>query len=158
MCSPLAEDHATLKRSADGWVPLQPWDHLWYSTSVSELCTQWGRNKVFLSSTSFLLCSCGPSRHVPNTKAIPNGQSTERGQRFSHRKHMRAVFPVFERFLEIGSESRLSFFSQEQIVFWAVGALDNVFSYFILTPYYTLLSGWLENNIRNNMLLSSSYE
>lgn len=25
---PLAEDHATLGWSADGWVPLQPWDHL----------------------------------------------------------------------------------------------------------------------------------
>lgn len=26
--SPLAEDHATLGWSADGWVPLQPWGHL----------------------------------------------------------------------------------------------------------------------------------
>lgn len=43
----------------------------WYSTSLSALCTQWGQNKVFLSSPSFLLCSSGPDRHVPKTKATP---------------------------------------------------------------------------------------
>lgn len=39
--------------------------------SLSALYTVGAKQKVFLSSPSFLLCSSGPDRHVPKTKATP---------------------------------------------------------------------------------------
>lgn len=123
----------------------------WYSTSLSALCTQWGQNKVSLSSPSFSLCSSGPDRHVPKTKANPGGQSTERGQ--NNLKLVtanRCGVCCFSKFLEIRSESRLYFLGQcyitmEQSTLWSdwpVGGLDDLVWYFMLPLHYTIPNQW----------------
>lgn len=70
MYSPLAENHATLGWSADGRLPLQPWDHI-NILHLSQGSVHRGAKTFFCPSPSFLLCSAGPDRHVPKIKATP---------------------------------------------------------------------------------------
>lgn len=85
MYSPLAEDHATLGWSADGGVPLQHWDHIWYSTSLSVICTPWGKkkkNKAFCPRLPSCCAPLVPTGMSQKTKATPDGRSIERGQTY----------------------------------------------------------------------------
>lgn len=69
MYSPLAEDHATRGWSADGWIPLQPWDVFDILHLSQRPVHIRGNAKYFCPPLSFLLCCPGPDRHVPKIKS-----------------------------------------------------------------------------------------
>lgn len=61
----------------------------WYSTSLSALCTQWGKTRYFCPPLPSCCVSCGPDRHVPKTKATPfTGSPPPRASTLSARRQL----------------------------------------------------------------------
>lgn len=81
MYSPLAEEHATLGWSADGWVPLQPSNHF-YILHLSALCTQWGeQQRIFVLPPFFLHAVLLWSRQTRSKNPKPSLMDTENRER-----------------------------------------------------------------------------
>lgn len=93
MWSPLAKDHATLGWSADGGVPLQPWDHFDILHLSRRSVHSGGKTKLVCPSSSFLLGSSGPDRQEQKNPSDGHKKSIQKRTKLNK---VCGVFVVFK--------------------------------------------------------------